>query len=186
MTSQYRKLVNSVVGIIILMIAGLGASSAHAECSLSITGPGANSSLGMIVAGSSATTFSIPVSGPVTQTPGLSGGGSLLIRPPSSFHLNVQILGGSTCPDIVTVTVSTLGNKFITSNTSLQISDFSGMNNVSITSGSTIPNGGSFTFSFSGGGLGGNASFSIGQNIGLPASPSAGSAGWTTTISVAG
>lgn len=173
-------------GIVASAILGL-ASPAAAECTLSISGPGANAHLGAISAGTAATTYTVPASGTVTQSPGGFGtGASVLLRPPADFHLSVEIVGGSTCPNNLTVTLSALSSHFVTSSTTFAVTNFQGMNAVSLTSGQTLANGDSFSFTFADGGLQGTARFDVGLTIALPPSPASGAAQWTTHVSVAG
>jgi hypothetical protein len=174
---------------VLAVSAALVGGSAHAaagDCTISIT-PGSNApNLGKIVKGSSgSTTFTLPLSGSVTQSPAAGTAGAAILLHPGSvtgYPLHVTLNAGMNCkgPSVIPIGLQiiagsgpqfTTGNKFYVHPTA----GFSNTSNLTVTTGT-------FNMTFSSNSANATATFDLGMDVSLSAASGAGAGTWTTKV----
>jgi len=173
-------------------VATLAASDALADCNITIL-PQNGTNLGKIVPnttvngvqnGGVATTFTVPVGGgSVSQSPAAgTTGAAILLHPPSSFQLKIDLISGNGCSNNnvpMSLTMQSVGAPGVTP-AGFTITPGTGTASISTTS---LPGaGGTFTLTFQGNGNGRTASITVGSAITLPAHSASGTASWIIKV----
>jgi hypothetical protein len=165
-------------------LVGGAAHAAPGDCTISIT-PGSNApSLDKIVRGTSgSTTFTLPTTGSVSQSPASGTAGAAILLHPGSvtgYPLHVTVNAGSNCKGN-NIPIGLLiiagsgpqfsGNRFYVHPTA----GFANMSDLTVTTGT-------FNMSFSSSSANATATFNLGMDVSLTAASGAGAGTWTTKV----